>query len=305
MWVMVESGSRAKAGPCLPGTWRAATRRGSCDDGVVPAESVSDAALALYGLPPDEFVEARNTLEREARVDGDRELAKQIKALRKPSVVAASLNAVVRADPDAVQELLAAVADLRDAQQQIASGRTSDFAALQGRYRQAVRALVDLADESRRFETQAALEAAAIDTSFHDRLRTGTFASAPEPTGSFGMSLPVPDDVVDETRPAKEPGAAPTSAATPVRHLQLVRAARTKAEAARDRARAADRSLDDARAAVRACDERIAALEAELASAERDRRRAQEAVATAEKAVARSADEVAEAEEALRRSAPS
>jgi hypothetical protein len=154
-------------------------------------------------------------MEKELRTAGERELAGRIKALRKPSVIAASLNAIVRANPVAVEELLAAVADLREAQEQLASDRKPDFARLQGEYRRYIQVLADLADESRRIETQAALEAAAIDTSLHDLLRTGTFADAPKPTGSFGVPIPSAGSVSGKSQPKKSPSGKSRSKKSP------------------------------------------------------------------------------------------
>ena len=78
----------------------------------------------LYTRPPGEFVARRDELAREARASGDRVLATQIKALRRPSVGAWYLNSGVRAGLAALTELMELGRQLREAQGH------GDFAAL-------------------------------------------------------------------------------------------------------------------------------------------------------------------------------
>jgi len=78
----------------------------------------------LYTRPPAEFVARRDELAREARASGDRALATQIKALRRPSVGAWYLNSGVRAGLAALTELMELGRQLREAQGH------GDFAAL-------------------------------------------------------------------------------------------------------------------------------------------------------------------------------
>jgi hypothetical protein len=77
-----------------------------------------DAATdELYALAPDGFLARRAELAAAARSDGDRELAKEIRALRKPSVAAWAVNRMVRTRPDEVAQLTDLAARLRTAQQ--------------------------------------------------------------------------------------------------------------------------------------------------------------------------------------------
>jgi hypothetical protein len=73
----------------------------------------------LYGLPIDEFTSARDALAKRLRADGEREVAKQVKVLRKPSVTAWAVNRVRHREPERVEELLEAGARLRQAQEQV------------------------------------------------------------------------------------------------------------------------------------------------------------------------------------------
>ena len=56
-------------------------------------------AKELFGLAPEGFIEARDALARQLAEDGEPELAAAIKKLRKPTVVAWSVNAASRERP--------------------------------------------------------------------------------------------------------------------------------------------------------------------------------------------------------------
>lgn len=76
---------------------------------------VRAAATQLYAGGPAEFVAARTALVRSAKAEGEKEAAKRIGALRRPSVAAWALNQLVhRADP-VIEELADLGARLRHA----------------------------------------------------------------------------------------------------------------------------------------------------------------------------------------------
>ncbi|TCN32134.1 hypothetical protein EV644_12744 [Kribbella orskensis] len=66
---------------------------------------IDAAVVELYGLPPEQFVAARNRLAKEVRDRGDEPAAAAIVALRKPTVAAWLANQLVRADPDGIHAL--------------------------------------------------------------------------------------------------------------------------------------------------------------------------------------------------------
>ena len=76
-------------------------------------ESVVDE---LYSLPRDEFTAARNAAAARARDQGHRELADQIRALRRPSTAAWLANLLAREQPDEVRALVELGDGLRQAQ---------------------------------------------------------------------------------------------------------------------------------------------------------------------------------------------
>jgi len=69
----------------------------------------------LYVLPPSDFVAARNELVRQARVAGNREVAEQLRQLRRPTRSAWLVNLLAR-DSAAMQGLSSLGRELRDAQ---------------------------------------------------------------------------------------------------------------------------------------------------------------------------------------------
>ena len=142
--------------------------------------SVDEAKVTLYGQPLESFVTERDTLVRELRTAGERELAAEVKQLRKPSAVAAEVNRVVRADPNGVDLILQAAELLRAAQTGALDDSTVSAGELQQQYRAAIQALAQSAD-SRRVEVRAALEAATIDIDSNDDLRMGALVVVPKP----------------------------------------------------------------------------------------------------------------------------
>lgn len=70
-----------------------------------PEESLARAVHAVYGVPPEDFVATRKDWVARLRSEGLRDVAKEVAALRKPSVAAAAVNALVRADDPVVARL--------------------------------------------------------------------------------------------------------------------------------------------------------------------------------------------------------
>lgn len=257
-----------------------------------PPNSAEAAAAVLYGLPADDFIARRDQLVKQVRADGDRGLADAIKALRKPTVVAASLNQALRGDPELVEELLEAVAQLRRTQEAALSGRTGatdgaeSFAARLADYRSAVDAVVALAP-SHPVEVRAAVEAAAIG-GLDDELEAAVFAVAPQPEGGFGPFViaagrdddrgagragpargrsastvhPDSDRSAGEATGKKKPSAAQRKLAERARKAAEKALADSEAQH-----RAAEETAAEARQAVEALDERLRQLSDELEDA--------------------------------------
>lgn len=113
---------------------------------------VDDVADELYGVLPADFVAHRDARVKELRKDGDDELAREVKALRRPTVAAWLVNLLAR---DGLDELSDLSGRMRDAQANLDARAMKDAGKDRSRV---VNALVDRAVELAR----------AADGSFRD-----------------------------------------------------------------------------------------------------------------------------------------
>jgi hypothetical protein len=185
----------------------------------------------LYGLPPEDFIAARNDLVKAARAAGDVAASAQVKTLRKPTLAAWLANQLVRAVPERIDELTELGAELRDAhlsrdgaRLRILTPRRHDLVT------ELVRTARSLArDRGRKLTDSVAerltetLDAALVDPGAAQLLRTGRLTSALRHVG-FG--------VVDE---AGEPAQlASTAPERPARTPTAAKRAKPKARSGTD-----------------------------------------------------------------------
>lgn len=233
----------------------------------------TEEVIALFRSPPEQFIQARNVLALSLREQGQPEEAMSVKALRKPTVPAWALNQIAERDPQGIDLLLDAGAELRAAQQATLSSAQEPWrlrTASELR-RQAVMRLARVAsavlEESGRTssahvdEVMTALETASIDAEAGDRLRTGTFERVPPAaTGLgdvFGLTIvPTGEEAVEPAPGSTRAKAAPKKKAeSPVAEQDVI----LKAEVSRlrrDRDAAARRLRTDRAAAERYAGER-------------------------------------------------
>jgi hypothetical protein len=91
------------------------------------SEAVTDATRTLYAVAPDEFMATRTELAKEARAAGDAAAATQIEKLRKPTVAAWVVNALVLDDPTSVDRLTDLGERLRTAQERLDAGKLREL----------------------------------------------------------------------------------------------------------------------------------------------------------------------------------
>lgn len=234
---------------------------------------LEDIVDQLYALPPAEFTAARD---RAARTGGV--LGKQIKALRRPTASAHLVNALVRAEPALLTELLDLGPELAHAQSE---GDGAAVRALGEQRRQLVGRVADRAVQLAdgpvspvvRDEVATTLEAGLADPAIADAVRSGRLVRALSFVGFGGVDL---DGAV----------AVPVSAATSRRHPSAVETHPARVAEAEQRALAAGGALDDA---VRARKSATTAYDAAQAEAQRT-----------EQALTRLRAQVDEAERSLR-----
>jgi hypothetical protein len=75
-----------------------------------------EIAVELYLVPPARFVAARDQVVRQARAAGHRDLAREVSALRRPTLSAWLVNALARHQHERMQQLFALGRELRQAQ---------------------------------------------------------------------------------------------------------------------------------------------------------------------------------------------
>ncbi|WP_169985984.1 hypothetical protein [Microbispora sp. H10836] len=166
-----------------------------------------EAAERLYGMVPEEFTSARDALAKEVKAAGDAALAKRIKALRKPTVVAWAVNRTARERGDELGRLLDLGRRLREAWR----AQDADALAEAGRERtplvarlvRSVREEAEVAGHplgsTADLEIEQTLDAAVVDEDAAEQVRRGTLT---RPLSYSGFT---PAPVV---RPAPEPAAA-------------------------------------------------------------------------------------------------
>jgi hypothetical protein len=208
----------------------------------------------LYGLPLDEFTQARDDAVRELRKEGLRAEAARVKELRKPTAAAAAVNQLVRTHRRDVERFLSAANALRKVQ---VAGK-GDLAAATSAEREALVGLIRTGGG----QVRQSLQAAAVDEEAAKQLLDGRLEHELEPRG-FG-TLFAGGAITPPRRAAK--AAPPPRAAKP----------------------------DDsaARASLREAEHRLAEARANEREAHRSWKRAEGALDKAEKAVARARDEL-------------
>lgn len=243
-----------------------------------------DAALAddprvrvLYEQDRADFVAARTALAKEV-AEQDKEAARKIKQLRKPSVAAWAVNRVARVQPGVVADLLEAGAAVRQAQERALEGDRGQLRTRVEERRVLVRQLTDeaveLAGDSHRDEIDATFEAASIDAEVGEQVERGLLTTAvPRPSG-FDVLAGMEFGAAPEPGPAAsdedDDGAARTD------DNEAGAEAEAAASAAAEERERLERLLGEAEEAVETTQARLEQAERTLAEAEREAERARD-----------------------------
>jgi len=269
----------------------------------VRATNLAQVADELYALAPTEFRTARDERARQARVDGDADLAEAVKKLRRPTVSAWLVNLLVREAPGQVGELLELGESLREAQQALDGDRLRDLSAqrrrlvtaatqeakqLAAQAGQAVSAQVER-------EVQDTLEAALAGPAIADAVRSGRLTRALAYAG-LGEGIGESDAVAVWPPPAERP-LQPGDRVAPSPAREREKRAGPAKQRAGQRPATSQRPSREARAAERERREAEAAERAqqEAEAAERNRREAAEDAREAQAGLDAAEREVADA----------
>ncbi len=297
---------------------------------------LDEVADRLYALKPDEFSAARDAEVRSARQAGDRDLAREIGQLRKPTMSAWVINLLWRDQQEVMEQLFDLSRELGRAQAEAAG---QELRALTQQRRQLESALlrqaVDLASregvsisDSVQREAQETLSAALARPEVADEVRSGRLTTA-ESYAGFGSAAVA---AVSAPRPRPEPSRsqreAPAKEPIDLRAAQRAREEREAAQRAQEEREAAQRRLaqaqhaaeaaaarltaasraedaarqrpDDLRQQLRTLREQLQRVEADVEASERAEDEAQAARKEAEQAHAQALEALADAERALR-----
>jgi hypothetical protein len=132
----------------------------------------------LYGAPPEGFTARRDELARQARADGDKDLASAVHALRRPTAAAWVVNALARQAPEAVGDLVELGARMREAQSVLSGPQMRALSrerqqVLAHLVRQATALAAGPVSPSVSQEVEETLRAAVSDEDAADAVRTG------------------------------------------------------------------------------------------------------------------------------------
>lgn len=289
----------------------------------------------LYALRPGEFTAARNERAKEARAEGDRELADQIRQLERPTTSAWLVNQLAREHSEELEPLIELGQELREASANIGAEELRELT------RQRHRVVNALVQQARQLgaaqgtkvsdavagEVQQTLDASLADPDVADDVLAGRLTHAQEYAGfgaPMGAGTATSSRRSTTARGAKPKAPAPDKSGKGKRADVADLAARRRDSAMRALDEA-DRALDDARrrhedaagrqeeaaADTRRAREAVDRLRADLDSAEEHARdaarsersarhtaeRAEEALDKAERARERAAAKLAEASE--------
>ena len=253
----------------------------------------------LFALPASEFVAAREALARELRAAGRQDLAGEIHALRRPTVVAWSINQVARTLGDRVAELVAAGDAVQDAQLQAADGVHTDLRAASRQRRALLEELTEAAagltdnPSGQRAAIEATLDRASIEAELQPVLLAGRLTKELPPATRFEFGDPTATTAAP-TRPAPRRAPKPARDDLAIRRAQQAfEQARIRAEAAGAEACDATEAVDDAQQELETATRRVADLQdaledarAELVDAKRrvtEARRTETAAKSAER----------------------
>ncbi|WP_152365431.1 hypothetical protein [Microlunatus speluncae] len=251
----------------------------------------SEIAAELYAGAPEEFVARRKELADQAKKAGEKELAKQVMALRKPTKSAWLVNLLAHHEPDRIESWLELGVAMTEAQQNLQGDQLRELNTQRSTAaRQLSRRAAELATEAGQSTTDSALQevsstlqAAWTDPEFAELLRNG-WVHQVVAYGGFGpLSLTaVPPAAREKSAPAesKDETAKPTTKNPADRKkAEQERAERERAEKEQAERAALQAELDEANGELEAASavltelrERQSALTEELKQVTADER---------------------------------
>lgn len=248
----------------------------------------------LYAAPPDRFTAAREKAASDAR---DPALAKAIKALRKPTVAAWTVNLLALKRPELIESLVELAASLRSAQREL---RGDQLRKLATERRKVISSLVAQAQSLAAkeqpgvkvavAEVEATLTAAMADEQVASQVRSGRLVRTTTAAGDFSVDPVATPSKVE--KPAK-PRALPAG-------LRKELASAEKAEQqARDELSAAESASQEAAANLERIEEELEEMRQRRSEAEEELSHRRQAHRFAQRALAAAGRRLMEAQAAI------
>jgi len=184
---------------------------------VADTDPLLGIAEELYSLQPDEFTGTRNQWAKQTRADGDRELAKRVTELRKPSMAAWVVNMMMRHQGEQMTQVLELGASLRQAQEELDGDALRELTkqrrqlttAVTTQGRKLAAELGHKVTDAVADQVQGTLHAAMIDEGAAAAVRSGLLVSALASTGvgeaDVVDSVAVPEAIGLTARPRAVP----------------------------------------------------------------------------------------------------
>jgi hypothetical protein len=230
--------------------------------------SLLEVADRLYAEPLSTFTAARDAAAKETAAS-DKELAVQVKSLKKPSVSAWAVNLLVRREADQIDQVLALGEQLRAAAESMAG---EELRALTRQRRQLTNALAGTARDLAREQdvrltasvvdqVEGMLTAAMLDPVAAQVVRSGLVLTAFTSTGVSEVDVDAVCAVPEALGPDVAHRAASVERQAPSLHL-VPEDDRVRREAAQDEVDEASRVVDDARAELAQVDAGLEELRA-------------------------------------------
>lgn len=281
--------------------------------------NLAEVADELYALPLGDFIAARTERAKQARADGDKDLAAQIRKLTKPSTSAWAVNTLGRRAPAELDRVLDLGAALRAAQE------TLDGAELRELTRQRQALIAELVRRTRAeagdaghpiseavaAEVEQTLRAAMADEQAAAVVRSHQLTTAMTASGAGQLQSASPParaaSPSTSARAAKAVQADPDEARRQVEEAlagaaeagRLVNAAEKELQSQQERVDAAADHQADLRAAIRELEETLRERTSELTSITEELDAEREALSAAERSAAAARKAADEADERL------
>ena len=253
-------------------------RRNAPPSATPAADDLVAVAAELYALLPDEFTATRNERAKNARDDGDKELADRIRRLAKPSAAAWVMNLLARNLAEEIDGVVALGASLRKAQADLDRNELRKLGQLRHELIAAVarRGLALAEDLGQRIsasattEIEQTLQAAMADPDAAAAIRSGLLTKGLTSTGldpvDLADALAVPSQGTVSEPAHGTPGRSPAQRDTASRQAERARTdARRKLEQAEQRFDRATSELDTIDQRIKKLMPRRENLAAELA----------------------------------------